>query len=148
MDIEVRAELEALKDKDDMVHADQAVAWAKSHPKSKLHGKLEWDDRKAGHEYRLHQMRQLIVLHIRHENGEPRMINLSFDRVRGGGYREISDVVRSKMLSEIAENDALRELLRVRKKYGHLKRLVAVWKEVDRVEAKMVGRELTASPAA
>jgi hypothetical protein len=147
MDIEIRAELEALKDDDEMVHAARTVTWAKSHPRSKLHGKFEWDDKKAGHEYRVWQARQLIVLHIRHETGEPRMISLSFDRTHGGGYREINDVMSSKTLAQIAEDDALRELLRVRSKYAHIKRMRPVWTEVDRVKASIDGRELPSAVA-
>ena len=138
---QVRDELLSLKRKDGMVHAGDVVSFAKAHPRSALHGRFEWDDKKAGHQYRLGQARNLIQLHIRLENGEPRLISLTYDRARGGGYREIDDVMQSKSLAEIAEADALRELLRVRHRFGHIRRMREVWKQIDRVEVAIVGKE-------
>ena len=148
--IEIRDELLAIMagSDDQMLHAEQAVNWAGEHPDSALHARLQWDDAVAGHEYRLQQMRQLIQLHIRIETGEPRLISLTYDRSRGGGYREKAEVFRSRHLAEIAETDAMRELVRVRRKYGHIKRLAAVWHEIDHAEAKPRGdRSASAEPA-
>ena len=112
------------------------VKWAKAHPKSALHSRLEWDDEKAGHEYRLWQVRQLIKIYVVLEDGSPQIVSLSFDRKGDGGYRSVSDVLTNRQLSEIMLQDALAELQRVEARYQHVRELTSVWTEVKRVRAK------------
>jgi hypothetical protein len=130
----IRDELLAIKAQstDGMLHCEKAIAWAKAHPRSDLHGALEWDDGKCGVQWRLQQMRQLIQLHVTSDDGTPQLISLSIDRVNGGGYRAISDVARNRRLSEIAERDAMRELIHARGKYGHIRRFSRIWQSIDR----------------
>lgn len=112
------------------------VKWAKSHPKSALHSRLEWDDEKAGHEHRLWQVRQLIKIYVVLEDGSPQIVSLSFDRKGDGGYRSVSDVLTNRQLSEIMLQDALADLQRVEARYQHVRELTSVWTEVKRVRAK------------
>jgi hypothetical protein len=42
--------------------------------------------------------------------------------------------------------DAIQELNRVRAKYGRLKELVAMWRELDKVSAKVARRKSRAGP--
>lgn len=138
----IESELLAIKGNKEMLLAEDVIAWARSHPKSKLHQAIEWDDRKAADEHRLWQARRLIALHITFEDGERKFVSLSVDRTRdGGGYRDIDDVVRDKMLHDIMLADALNELQRVQLKYERLKQLKPVWREVARLKRKADHRE-------
>lgn len=138
----IQDELLAIKGNKEMLLAEDVIAWARSHPKSKLHQAIEWDDRKAADEHRLWQARRLIALHITFDDGERKFVSLSVDRTRdGGGYRDIEDVVRDKMLHDIMLADALNELQRVQLKYERLKQLKPVWREVARLKRKAEHRE-------
>ena len=112
---------------------EDGVAWAKAHPKSELHSALEWDDKKAGHEYRIWQVRRLISIHIKNEVGVRTTVSLTIDRNNGGGYRDVSDVMKRPNLREVMLSDALDELERIQKKYDGIVELARVWEEADRV---------------
>lgn len=131
---QIRGELEALRDEDGLIHPERVVAWAQEHAESALHSQFEWDDNKAAEEYRLWQARRTIAIHVVTQEGERRLISLSIDRISGGGYREVEDVMRRKDLREVALQDALADLRRIRAKYQHLKELAEVWGAVRRAE--------------
>lgn len=120
---------------DGLLHVEDAEAWARANPNSGLHKSLEWNDVVAAREHRYGQIRRLIKLHVIQVDGAPQLVSLSFDRVRGGGYREIAQVVKTRDLAEIMFEDAVAELERVRKKYEHVSRLFSVWHEIERVVA-------------
>lgn len=132
MNEKIRDELLAIKaqSEDGLLRAPAVVRWARENPESALHGALEWDDPSAAEEYRIYQVRRLISLHVVSEEGVPQLVSLSFDRSKSGGYRDISDVVKSRDLSAIMLADALAELERVQEKYERLKELSGVWAEV------------------
>lgn len=132
MSEKIKAELLAIKamSEDGLLRAPAVVAWARENPESALHGALEWDDPSAAEEYRIHQVRRLISLHVVSEEGVPQLVSLSFDRSKSGGYRDISEVVKSRDLSAIMLADALAELERVQTKYEQVKELTAVWEQV------------------
>lgn len=135
--VTIRDELLAIKGNNEFLLVEEAEAWARAHPESYLYRSLEWDNEKAGHEYRLHQLRRLIALHIVTEEGARSMISLSIDRHReGGGYRDLDSVLASKSLHGILLDDALRELKRVQLKYDHLKELAPVWSAAEKVRRK------------
>ena len=142
MSAAIRDELLKIKeaDPDGLLLAPKAVAWAREHPDSALHGALEWDDQKAGQEYRVHQVRQLIRLHVVSEDGAPQLVSLTFDRSGAGGYRAISDVLKSRELTEIMLADALAELERVQLKFSRVKELAAVWEEVEKTRRRSRSR--------
>ena len=127
---------------DNILHASDAVAWARANPGSALHKAIEWNDERAADEFRLVQVRRLIQLHIVAEDGTPKLVSLSFDRENGGGYRSISDVVKVPDLREVMLLDALRELERVQKKYARIEALAAVWTatEAVRIKSRRKGR--------
>jgi hypothetical protein len=135
--VSIESELLQIKGDKEMLIVEDAHEWAKSHPTSDLHKQLEWDDNKAGYEYRLWQIRRLVALHITYENGDRKFVSLVPDRSRsGGGYRDVDDVLRDRMLHEIMLADALRELERVQKQYDRLKQLKPVWREVSKVRRR------------
>ncbi|HZT90267.1 MAG TPA: hypothetical protein VFA12_20170 [Stellaceae bacterium] len=125
----------------DKLQAQQVVDWARSHPKSALYAALcplgtdgKWDLVKAAEEYLLHQARRLIAVHIVDEAGARKVVSLSVDRVSGGGYRRVKDVLMDVELTAVMLKDALAELQRVRLKYETVQALAGVWRELDRVK--------------
>jgi hypothetical protein len=144
----LREELEAVRQAsaDGLLRPAEVVEFARTHKRSALHKQFIWDDTQAAHEYRLWQARQIIRITVTIEDGSPRYVSLVIDRGRGGGYRDIQDVARSPNLSEMLLADAIRELNRVRAKYGRLEELVAMWRELDKVSAKVARRKSRAGP--
>lgn len=142
MSKKIKAELLAIQraSKDKMLHAENVVAWAKRNTRSALHRQFEWNNTKAASEFRLWQARRLIQINVIAEDGTPQLVNLSFDRQHGGGYRSLSDVASNRELSEIMLNDALAELQRVQAKYQRVRALTMVWTAVKRVRAKQSAR--------
>jgi hypothetical protein len=134
----IKQELLAIQraSKDRMLHAGQVVSWARTHAKSALHSRFQWNNEKAAHEYRLWQARQLITIHIVNEQGLPQIVSLSIDRSGAGGYRLMDDVLAQRDLTEIMLGDALKELNRVQETYAQVKQLASVWDEVERVRTR------------
>lgn len=130
----IREELEALKGNKPFIDPKSAEDWAREHPDSALHGALEWDNEKAGHQYRLYQIRRLIAVHITDEQGERKFVSLSIDRVKGGGYREVEEVIADPVLADVMLADALADVKRARKRYARVKALAGVWSEVDKAD--------------
>ena len=150
---QVRTELLTIKaaSPDGLLHAQDAVDWARSNEASALHQRLDWNNETAGNNWRLHQMRHLIEYHVVTETGGgPMVISLQVDRSNGGGYRDINEA-RVNM-ADIMMREAMRELRRVRMRYGHIKKLQKVWLEIDRLPSKTAAGDQTtsrsASPAA
>lgn len=143
----IKSELEALKTKDGLYQPDRIVKWAAVHKRSRLHAALEWDNAKAGNEYRLWQVRHLIQLHIRQEDRTPQVVSLTIDRHQSGGYRELADVARVPELREVLLRDAINELLRVYQKYSYFVELSGVGKELTLLRGRFYGpdEKLTAA---
>lgn len=131
----IRNELLALQQQaGGLLQVEPVVAWAKQNPDSALHASLEWDDSKAGHEWRLHQVRRLIAVHIVNVEGVREMVSLTIDRSKpGGGYRGLGAVLSVPNLRSVLLQDALDELEGVRLKYESVSELAQVWEEVERV---------------
>src|SRR5215472_14260297 len=127
------AELLALKGADGLIRVAAAETWAKRHPRSQLHGELEWDNEVAGPLYRQQQIRELIAMYVLDDAGHRSVVSLSIDRSAGGGYREISEVVKLPNLREIMLNDALEDLRRLQQRYQRLTELAQVWAATEQV---------------
>ena len=135
----IRDELLALMDADPdrMLHPRRIVEWARTHHGSALYKAIEWDDEKAAEEYRLSQVRSLIKMHVITDEHEPQMVSLSFDRAKGGGYRDIDDVLQDRDLSKIMLRDALDDLQRVQKRYERVAELTSVWVSVEDIRRRI-----------
>jgi len=131
---QIEKELEALRLADGIIHAESVVEWAKDNPESALHSQFEWDDSKAASEYRVWQARRVIAIYVKAEDGERKFVSLSIDRSKGGGYRDVEEVIANDDLRKILVKDALSEFKRVRAKYEHVKELAKVYEEIDRAE--------------
>lgn len=130
-------ELDKLRSPDGMLHCEVIHDWANNQRDSAIGRVLEWDDSKAGREYRLIQIRQLIRIHTVTDTGAPTYLSLRIDRSNGGGYRQVKDVLRTPDLRERALADALADLKRVQSHYGHLAELSAVWTALENAEREV-----------
>lgn len=131
---QIQLELAQIQGNQELLNPSAVVEWAKKNPESALYSQFEWSDKKAGNEYRLWQARRLIALHIVTVEGERKTVSLTIDRVKGGGYRQIEDVVRIPDLREKMLKEALSELRRVRTKYQNLQELASVFAEIDKLD--------------
>jgi hypothetical protein len=132
----IESELLQIKGNKEFLIPEDAVAWAAKHPKSALHKSLQWDDVKAGHEYRVWQVRRLIAVHITYQGGERKLVSLRIDRTSPGGYRHMDQILARKDLWDHMLEDALAELNRVKSKYEALKALKPVWAAVSAVSRR------------
>lgn len=133
----IRDELAAIKGGSPVLRAEDVVEWAKQNPDSEIYKSLEWDDAKAADQYRIWQARRLIAIHVVDEEGERKFISLSIDRTaKGGGYRDIQDIMVDPERASVMLSDALADLRRTRAKYNRLKSLAPVWNEIDKADAK------------
>lgn len=143
-------ELRSILDKNDdpVLQPKKVVAHAKN-PKSSLHDCFEWDNSKAGEQWRLEQARRLIrfsVIVLENPNptvnigkivvtDAPEYVSLKSDRIRpGGGYRVLKDVLEDDNLRDELLEQALDELNLWKKKYKKLKELSAIFIAADVVQ--------------
>lgn len=133
----IEAELIAIRDADPdhIFRPEVAHDWARDNPSSDLHRSLLWDDAKAGYQHRLWQIRRLVKVHVINDRREPTMISLRVDRVAGGGYRRLDDVMAVPRMREMALREALADLRRVQWHYNYLWELGPVWEAVDKAAA-------------
>lgn len=131
-------ELKAIEERDGILRPQAVVEFARD-PGTALHTQFEWNDGKAGEQYRVWQARQLIrvqVTYLGQEQTEaPAFISLVVDRYSEGGYRSIAHVLTDEELRDKMLADAKRDLETFRRKYQGLVELTRVFKELDRVFA-------------
>lgn len=134
----IKTELLAIQQADPghVLHVSDVKEWARENTHSALFRSIEWDNDIAAERHRDWQIRQLIQIHVISEDRTPMLVNLSIDRVAGGGYRSVSDVIGVKDLREIMLADALAELQRVQLKYQRVTELSSVWIEAERVRTQ------------
>jgi hypothetical protein len=133
----LEAELLQIKGDRELVTAEEILVWSERHRKSAWAHELEWNDKKAGREHRLNQIRQVIItLEITIGDRTRRFYSLSIDRNnrRGGGYRDITDILRNRTLYEVMLGDAFNELERMKLKYDQVKELSKVWAELEKAK--------------
>src|SRR5262245_1704533 len=125
------------RDHGGILKAADVVTEAQS-PESPLHGKFEWDDSTAAHQYRLMQARQLIrvsVSYVANTDKSYRVfVSLSPDRSEmDGGYREVEAVLDNPAYRAQLLSDALVEMRRFQEKYGLLQELAEVFEAMRQV---------------
>lgn len=119
----LQAELLALRDPETgLLRTDVVHDWAEANPESEIHRHLEWDDAIAGREWRLQQIRHLVVVHMVDDHGHRTEVSLRVDRVRqGGGYRALADVLPQPDMVDQLLDDASRDAMHFVKRYEHLR---------------------------
>lgn len=151
----VKQELAALtKTGKGVLRPEAVVAFARN-PDTALHGRFEWDNAKASHQYRLHQARNLIRVVVLYE---PRVdknidvyVSLPEDRLNpGGGYRRMVDVLSDTDRRQQLLDSALAELAVFQQKYATITELADVFSAARKViaRAKQRKRKLVTKPAA
>jgi hypothetical protein len=64
--VSIKEELETIRNQHNgVLHPEHVLEYAKAHADSALHGKFEWNDKKAAHAHRLQTARQVIQMHIK-----------------------------------------------------------------------------------
>lgn len=126
----IKSELEALFSADGKLYVEVVQTWARENKHSELNKELEWDSEIGAEQHRFTQIRRLIKMHIISEKRDPEVVSLTIDRVQGGGYRRMSDVLQSRDLTNVMLLDALADLERLQRKYRKLTQLAGIWQEV------------------
>lgn len=139
----LKDEILALADENEIIDPKRVVEWARHHPESKLHASIEWNDKEAADEYRLFQARRLIVLHTQDVYRKPTVVSLTSDRVNGGGYRPLENVIADEELRDIALRDAITFLERAYERYSYLVELAGVGRELQLVKTRLRPRPPT-----
>jgi hypothetical protein len=145
MNNDIANELVALKDRrDGMIHVRRVHDWARQHPNSAVAQRLEWDDTKAGHQYRLDQIRRLIQIHVVTPDTSVRsVVSLSIDQTKkGGGYRELSSVLPNKSMRLTLVCQVLDELDRVVGRYPQLAELNSVSEAIGTTRRTIEGEQM------
>jgi hypothetical protein len=122
-----------------LLQVEAAVEWASENKESALHKSLEWDDEAAGHEWRCHQIRRLIAIHVINDMGQRQLVSLTIDR-KDGGYRDLASVIAAPDLRSVLLGDVLAELERIQRKYEGITELAKVWEEKEAVREKHLPR--------
>lgn len=145
----VQEELEEIAKENNGVLLPGAVVEYAKDEDTELHSHFEWDDDKAGHNYRLWQARQLIVRYNvilpddKEKEREVQMwISLPSDRLNGGGYRYTVDVLSEESRRKELLGEAHRQFKFWQRKYKELTELSPVFEAMDRVMEEPVAVEL------
>jgi len=132
-------ELRSLEKKG-VLQAEQVVSFA-INKKTALHSEFEWDDTKAGYQYRLGQARKIIVsVIIVPMKNKPiqAYVSLVSDRVNpGGGYRRTETVLSNKELRAELLLQAIKDFEYWRDKYELLNELVPIFEAAKKVKKKL-----------
>ena len=101
--------LQRLRDRDGRIETTTVLIEAKK-KRSKLHGAFEWDDSRAGNEYRLIQARRLIrsLEIIVEDRPEPAFVHI--DIANNGYYQSVEIACENLDEWGLARNQALRLL--------------------------------------
>jgi hypothetical protein len=134
----IRAALEQLK-VEGVIHPADVVEAARD-DQSPLHDLFQWDDGEAAHQFRLIQARKVLQVYVVMEEVEQTnvraFVSLTTDRVNGGGYRAMADVMNDDELCRQMLSDAFVQLRNLRTKYKGLQQLAKVWAAADEAEAQ------------
>jgi hypothetical protein len=134
----IASELEAIYRRSGGLNPPEVVRWAKANPGSALYGRFEWDDSKAGYQYRLWQARELITeVEVVYPDGVARQVYVSPVQERGAkGYAALVDVLSESKRRRLFLAQALAEYERVGEKYRDLVELAEVRGAVKRASDK------------
>lgn len=138
MSDKIKTELELIcKKAGGILRPSDVVSYAEDEGTA-LHECFEWDDEKAGHEYRLWQARKIIKVHVtvlpNTTTPIQAYVSLKTDRTgAGGGYRPIVDVMNNAQMREQLLTEALEELTYYEEKYKQLQELAPVFEAAKKI---------------
>lgn len=130
----IRDEIEALTRKDGLIHAEDIVNWARTHPESELHKRFPWDVEQAAYLHWLSVARRLIQVYVVDTRGDRTTFSLVTDRVSGGGYRDSQQVLDNTEFRRQAAEQALVEVRHWRERNAAISELDAIFTAIDEFE--------------
>jgi hypothetical protein len=143
LNADARRELDALKAKaPNRVLTPQAVVTAARKKTSALHKYFTWSQKEAAEKYLLWEARKVITAYVTVEitsSGPVKTrgyVSLTTDRVNGGGYRAVSDVLSDDEMAQQMLDDALAELEVFSSKYRRVQQLRPVFDAIEEVVRK------------
>ena len=143
--------LEAIRKKNNGMLETEAVLAAAKSKRSKIHAAFEWDDKKAGHEYRLIQVRQMIraVIILNGDQEEPAYVHISADSlnyyqstaVAAGNVDEWQLVRTAALRVLLGASEALDRLDAVARRVNHPNQssISSVRGKIDQARAELQG---------
>jgi hypothetical protein len=141
MNVKVKSELKKISGKyNGLLRPRDIVNFARN-TKTALHKCFEWDNKKAGEEYRKEQARRLIRVYVveykhPHRTAKPirAIVSLPMDRRKsGGGYRYLENVMSDKEFKAELLKSALDDLETFKQRYQTLRELAGIFKAIDHV---------------
>jgi hypothetical protein len=132
--VTVASELRFLSDSRGIINPNRVLDWARANPDSEISRNLEWDDTRAGHEYRLSQIRRLIQIHVVDATGDRKTISLVQDRHELGGYRYLAPVLGNAEMRRMALVEAFAEYKRWERRYHFFAEFKPLFDAADQVE--------------
>jgi len=138
----VREELEAIRDTHGGVLRPEDIVEYARDEETELHSRFEWDDEKAGHEYRLWQARQIVrvtVIYEEHIQETVRCyVSLADDREKkGGGYRALVDVMSDAELRSKLLQQAWDDFMGWKRKYNQLQELAPIFEAAEKAKGSI-----------
>lgn len=137
---QARKELEFVRKKGRGILRPKRVVGYAENPKTALHGYFEWDDAKAGYEFRVEQARRLIraVVYLHPVNNKPLRVYASFadERRQGDSYRAMDDILAEETLYNRLVDQALAEAESWRTRYQHIAELAPIVEAISSVGDK------------
>lgn len=142
----IKLELETLAEANNgLLRPETVVEFAKD-PNTALHSRFEWDDTEAATKYRIWQARQLIkvvvnILPNENETEYQVFVSLKSDRLNGGGYRALVDVMSNDDQRKELLTQAHNDFKLWQKKYQQLKELAPVFDKMAEVMTEAIELE-------
>ena len=133
----IKEELEAIAEGNGgILRGIDVIRFAQENQDSTLNSRFQWDDSKAGHQYRLQQARQLIRPHVTvvsDDSPEVKVwVSLSGDRVQeDGGYRRVESVMSNDLQRAALVREALKDANVWRTKWKDLEELRAIFAAIQ-----------------
>ena len=128
----VNDELEALYQRDGLLIPEKVVDFARD-PHTVLHECFDWNDSSAGEKWRHEQARNIIRVSVEYSpklNKDTRVwISLPSDRLQGGGYRKVVDVLQSSKKDEMLAA-ARAEMTNFIKRFRDIEEMAGVIREM------------------
>lgn len=138
----VKAELDRIRTESasGLLHKRAVIDSARSE-ESPLHSQFTWDAEAALEKNLLREAGDLIreytvILTTRDDRPvmTRHLVSLSSDRLTGGGYRVVTEVLGEQALAEQFMSDAIAELAAARAKYGRIKELSHIFVLIDEAQ--------------
>lgn len=142
----IKLELETLAEANNGLLRPETVVEFARNPNTALHSRFEWDDTEAATKYRIWQARQLIkvvvnILPNENETEYQVFVSLKSDRLNGGGYRALVDVMSNDDQRKELLTQAHNDFKLWQKKYQQLKELAPVFDKMAEVMTEAIELE-------